>query len=127
MNLSLSITTTSGSARMQVAGDLVYETVDNMVDAVSQLLRQHPARTQLHLDLSALTFCDSAGLSGLLLVHRRSAQAGVRLHLEHRPEFLDRILDVTGTFEHLVTAAHSDAETGPQRRDPSAQEESRVR
>ncbi|OBI31071.1 STAS domain-containing protein [Mycobacterium sp. E2238] len=109
MNLFLSVATTERSACVQVSGDLVYETVDAMVDAAGQLLGRHPALANLHLDLSGLAFCDSAGLSALLLVHRHSCQAGVRLHLDHRPRFLDRILDVTGTFEHLVTAPASNA------------------
>lgn len=109
MNLSLDVTATGRSACLQVSGDLVYETVDAMIDAAGQLLTRRPAPAHLHLDLAELNFCDSAGLSGLLLLHRRSSQAGVQLHLDRRPRFLDRILDVTGTFEYLVTAPVSDA------------------
>lgn len=109
MNLSLNTTTSGRSACVRVSGDLVYETVDAIIDAAVRVLGQQPALAHLHLDLAELAFCDSAGLSGLLLVHRRSAQAGVLLHLDHRPRFLDRILDLTGTFEHLVTATVSDA------------------
>ncbi len=128
MNLFLSVATTGRSASVQVSGDLVYETVDAMVDAAGQLLGGQPALADLHLDLSGLAFCDSAGLSALLLVHRRSCHAGVRLHLDHRPRFLDRILDVTGTFEHLVTASHSDGGTAsPDRRGQNAPGETRVR
>ncbi|BBY01331.1 STAS domain-containing protein [Mycobacterium seoulense] len=128
MNLSVHVATTGPSACVQVSGDLVYETVDAMVAAVGRLLGQQPAPAHLHLDLSRLAFCDSAGLSGLLLVHRRSSQAGVRLHLDHRPRFLDRILDVTGTFDHLVAA--SDPESGaasPDRRGENAPGQTRVR
>ncbi|OBH15920.1 MULTISPECIES: STAS domain-containing protein [unclassified Mycobacterium] len=109
MNLSLDVTVTGRSACVRVSGDLVYETVDAMVDAADRLLSAVPSPAHLHLDLSGLAFCDSAGLSGLLLVHRRSCQAGVQLHLDQRPRFLDRILDLTGTFEHLVTAPRGDA------------------
>lgn len=128
MNLSLTIiSTTARSACVQVAGDLVYETVDNMVDTVAELLSQQATLKHLHLDLSALSFCDSAGLSGLLLVHRRSAQADVQLHLDQRPAFLDRILDVTGTFDHLVTASVAEGETSADHRGKDAAEESQVR
>ncbi|KLO37284.1 anti-sigma factor antagonist [Mycobacterium nebraskense] len=128
MNLSLSVATTGPSACVQVSGDLVYETVDAMVDAVGQLLSQQPALAHLHLDLSELVFCDSSGLSGLLLVHRRSCQADVHLHLDHRPRFLDRILDLTGTFEHLVTASSSEAGTAsPDRRGQNTPGETRAR
>jgi anti-anti-sigma factor len=65
----------------------------------------------LHLDFSELTFLDSAALSRLLMLHRRTSQAGVALHLDHRPQFLDRVLQVTGLFEHF-DLTRSDAETG---------------
>jgi len=68
----------------------------------------------VHLDFSGLTFLDSAALSGLLLIHRRTSQSGVQLHLDHRPRFLDRVLDVTGLFAHVVSL-DSEAETA----DPS--------
>lgn len=126
MNLSLSVATTARSARLHVAGDLVYETTDNLVDAVGELLSHHPALAHLHLDLSELAFCDSAGLSGLLLVRRRTYQAGVLLHLDHRPRFLERILDITGTFDHLVTTGAAEA-PGPDRRGQNAPGESGVR
>jgi anti-anti-sigma factor len=70
--------------------------------------------SDLHLDFSELTFLDSAALSGLLMVHRRTSHAGVALHLDHRPQFLDRVLQVTGLFDHF-DLIRSDAETS----DPS--------
>jgi anti-anti-sigma factor len=74
MNLRLTVTTTTRSACLRLAGDLDYETTGHFVEAVDRLLSQHPAH--LHLDLSELTFCDSAGLCGLLFVHRRTDRAG---------------------------------------------------
>ena len=55
----------------------------------------------LHLDFSELTFLDSTALPRLLMLHRRTSQAGVALHLDHRPQFLDRVLQVTGLFERF--------------------------
>ena len=111
MKLRLGSATATGSACLQVSGDLDYETTDDMVDTVGRLLSRHPGLAHLHLDLSGLDFCDSAGLSGLLLVHRRTCRAGVRLHLDHRPPFLERILDITGTLDHL-TSSYSGAVAG---------------
>ncbi|ORB71953.1 STAS domain-containing protein [Mycobacterium scrofulaceum] len=125
MNLSLNVASTGRTVRLQVCGDLVYETVDAMVEAAGRLLGQRPAPAHLHLDLGDLEFCDSAGLSGLLLVHRRSHQAGAQLHLDNRPRFLDRILDVTGTFEHLVASDGGTA--GSDHRGRKAPGETRVR
>lgn len=111
MNLSLTITTTARSACVCVTGDLDYQTIDDLVDTATQLLGQQAGLMNLHLDFGGLTFLDSAALSGLVLIHRRTSQSDVRLHLDHRPLFLDRFLDVTGLSEHLVTS-QADAETG---------------
>ena len=111
MNFSVTITKTGRSACVRVTGDLDYETADKVVEAASQLLALQVDLIDLHLDFSGLTFLDSAALSGLLLLHRRTTQSGVRLHLDHRPAFLDRVLQVTGLHGHFA-ASHSDAAAG---------------
>ncbi|HEX4394716.1 MAG TPA: STAS domain-containing protein [Mycobacterium sp.] len=114
MTYSLKISTEARSTCVRIAGDLDYETAGDLVEAASQLLaRQNPV-SDLHLDFSELRFLDSAALSGLLMLQRRASQAGVALHLDHRPQFLDRVLQVTGLFDHF-DLTRSDAETG----DPS--------
>jgi anti-anti-sigma factor len=113
MDLSLATTTTAQSATLRVVGDLDYLTIDDLVDTASQLLAQQVGLVNLHLDLSGLTFLDSAALSGLLLIRRRTTQSDVQLHLDHRPPFLDRVLHVTGLFQHFVSS-DSDAEAGDQ-------------
>jgi anti-anti-sigma factor len=102
MNYSLTVTTSARTACLQIAGDLDYETTDDFVEVASGLLAQRHDLCELHLDFSEMTFLDSAALSGLLLVHRRTSQAGVELRLDHRPQFLDRVLQVTGLFTHFV-------------------------
>jgi len=89
---------------MRLAGDLDYESIDELVDASSQILAQQGDLADLYLDFSELTFLDSAALSGLLLIHRRTSHSGLELHLDHRPLFLDRVLEVTGLFEHFITS-----------------------
>ena len=111
MTYSLTITTAARSASVRVAGDLDYQTTDDLVEAASLLLTEQNTVSDLHLDFSELTFLDSAALSGLLMLHRRTSQAGVALHLDHRPQFLDRVLQVTGLFDHF-DLTRSDAETG---------------
>ena len=108
MNFSVTISKTGRSACVRVTGDLDYETADEVVEAASQLLVRQVELIDLRLDFSALTFMDSAALSGLLLLQRRTTQSGVQLHLDHRPPFLDRVLEVTGLYDHFA-ASHSDA------------------
>jgi anti-anti-sigma factor len=111
MNFSVTTTETGRSAFVRVNGDLDYEIADEVVEAISQLLAQRGDLIDLHLDFSGLNFLDSAALSGLLMLHRRATQSGVRLHLDHRPAFLDRVLQVTGLYGHFA-ASHSDVAGG---------------
>lgn len=98
----MNVTPTTPSAYVRITGDLDYESVDELVTSASRLLAEHVELTELHLDFSELAFLDSAALSGLLLIHRRTSHAGVELFLDHRPAFLDRVLQVTGLFAHFV-------------------------
>jgi anti-anti-sigma factor len=102
MNLTSTFDPTASSAGLHVDGDLDYATAADFVDAVSQLIAEQPTLRSLHLDFTDLTFCDSAGLSALLAVHRRTSAAGARLHLDNRPLHLERILQITGVLDHLT-------------------------
>ena len=101
MHDSNQINTTRRSACLRLDGDLDYETTNDFVEAVSRLLAVEVGLADLHLDFNGLTFVDSAALSGLLIIHSRASQSGVELHLDHRPRFLDRVLQVTGLFSHF--------------------------
>ena len=78
---------------------------------VSRLLDGAPELRHLRLDCSEMTFCDSAGLSGLLQIHRRTSGAGVQLHLDDRPPHLERLRQSTGTLDHLIAACDGEADT----------------
>ena len=110
MTYSLTVTTSAQTATLHITGDLDYETSDDLVEVATQLVEQNTL-SDLHLDFRETTFLDSAALSGLLLVHRRTSETGVALHLDHRPAFLDRVLQVTGLFNHF-DLTRTDAETG---------------
>ena len=102
MNLTMTVDITNESACLQLVGDLDYVTTAAVVETVSRLLAEQSALRHLRLNCAELTFCDSAGLSGLLQIHRRTSSAGVQLHLDDRPPHLERILQITGTLEHLT-------------------------
>ena len=111
MNLTVTSDDTNRSASVRLAGDLDYVTTQYVVKTVSRLLVEQPALRHLHLDCAMLTFCDSAGLSGLLQIHRRLSNAGVQLHLDDRPPHLERILTITGTLEHLTAPCDFDTDS----------------
>ncbi|MFH0245566.1 STAS domain-containing protein [Streptomyces sp. HK10] len=101
-SFALAAETGPGTARLRITGDLDYETTEELVGAVRLHLGGRPAPDDLRLDFAALSTCDSTGLSGLLLIHRLTGVHGTRLHLDNRPSFLERFLDITGTLEYLT-------------------------
>ncbi|BCI53961.1 anti-sigma factor antagonist [Mycolicibacterium litorale] len=113
MNLTCFVDTAARSATVRITGELDAETTDEFVDAASRLLDGHPDLRALHFDCADLTFCDSVGLSGLLLIERRTSGAGVELHLENRPTYFDRILDITGILEFLTARSTVSAPAAP--------------
>jgi anti-anti-sigma factor len=120
MNLTLTVETSRTAAGIRICGDLDYVSTDHLVQTATRLLTDRPELKSLRLDFAELDFCDSAGLSGLLLIHRRTEQHDVQLHLDHRTGQLERILQITGTLGHLTALRHtrtelddeSDAEIG---------------
>lgn len=92
----------NGVLYAELVGDLAWGATDELLDAARAHLSSASAPSDIRLDCARLTLCDSLGLAALLAVHRDTTAAGVRLHLEHRPPFLDRLLLLTGTFEHLT-------------------------
>ncbi|BBZ59964.1 STAS domain-containing protein [Mycolicibacterium monacense] len=102
MNLTSSLDAADRSATVRIAGELDAETTSEFVDTASRLLETNPGLRALRLDCADMTFCDSAGLSGLLLIERRTTAAGVDLHLDNRPTYFERVLDITGILEYIA-------------------------
>ena len=87
---------------VRVTGAIDHESYDTLVDAVERHLVRHPGLRELRLDCAGLHGVDALGLSGILMVHRLTEGAGVRLRLDHRPARLERLLARTGTLDHLT-------------------------
>ncbi|MFG2606455.1 STAS domain-containing protein [Streptomyces sp. NPDC048514] len=85
-----------------VAGELDYDTGDDLVATFADHLGRHPGPREVRLDFRHLTWIDSAGLAALLMIHRRAGAVGAGLRLDNRPGFLDARLRLTHVFEHLV-------------------------
>lgn len=111
MNLSLTTASeTDRSATVTVAGELDFLTTNTLVDYVSELLTANETLDDLRLDCADLTFVDSAGLSGLLNIHRQTSPAGIQLHLDRRPPHLERLLDITGILNFLTATPGTSGE-----------------
>ncbi|MER5856826.1 STAS domain-containing protein [Streptomyces sp. NPDC059688] len=88
---------------VRVAGELDYDTSDDFVQTVVEHLASgQPPPRDVRLDFGGLTWIDSSGLSALLMVHRRTSATGATLHLDNRPEVLERILRLTNVLDHLT-------------------------
>ncbi|WP_078946095.1 STAS domain-containing protein [Streptomyces exfoliatus] len=90
-----------------LAGDLAWDSAEELLDAARAHLDPASAPTDLRVDCAGLTLCDSTGLSALLALHRLARAAGVSLHFDRRPPFLDRLLLLTGTYEHLTSRSET--------------------
>lgn len=106
--LSVTVEAGAGTARLRVVGDLDYDTGDELVRRAGECLATHPDLRELHVDCAHLRFCDSTGLSALLMVHRTAAAGNVRLHLDSPPAFLERILTTTGIRALFLPASPSE-------------------
>ncbi|MEU3661440.1 STAS domain-containing protein [Streptomyces sp. NPDC032940] len=92
------------SVRLALLGDLDYDNGDLVLEAVQRALREHDGVRELRLDCRELRAVDSTGLSVLLLMHRLARRDGIGFHLDAIGPALKRLLDITGTYEHLTTA-----------------------
>lgn len=93
------------SATVSITGDLDFSTTGALTGAVVKVLSGADVVRDLHLDFAGMEYCTSTGLAGLIDIHRQAATSGTRLHLDHRPDQLNRMLVLTGTLEMLTAEA----------------------
>ncbi|TWV31514.1 STAS domain-containing protein [Streptomyces misionensis] len=99
---SVEITEHPASCTVRIAGELDYDTSDELVEAVVGHLRGRPHTGEVRLDFTGLTWIDSSGLSALLMIHRATSALGAALRLDNRPGFLDHRLRLTDILDHLT-------------------------
>jgi anti-anti-sigma factor len=87
------------AARVRLCGELDIATVADLVRWV-ELLRLD-SRERLVIDLSAVTFCDAAGLGALTTLHASLRSDGRRLTLLNVPDAVRRIMAITGDDRDL--------------------------
>jgi len=87
-------------ARLEVAGEIDLATSDSLVDAV------HDAMTAdvqlLEIDVSAVTFWGSTGISALLRLRRTAHDEGKEVLLVNLNSWIERVLTITGLLEQLT-------------------------
>ncbi len=89
-----------GVARLVVVGEVDLSSAGALKGRALALLEDGPA--ELVLDMSGVTFCDSAGLNALFQVYARAEEKGARLTLQHHNAPVYRVLDATGATTVLA-------------------------
>ncbi len=85
----------TASATFAVTGELDLATASVLRDAATAALAERP--NVLTLNLAGVSFCDAAGLGGLLDLREHAGAAGVRLRVAAVSPAVQRVLDATGT------------------------------
>ncbi|MEU4775422.1 STAS domain-containing protein [Micromonospora sp. NPDC023644] len=93
----------AGRARLRLSGELDFDTAPELVAAAAELRRD--GYQELLFDLSAVSLCDSSGLSAFLTAHHGGTGA-IRL-CGVGPQ-LQQLLDRTGLAELLAVERAAD-------------------
>ena len=100
--LTIDVTGDSAAARLTVAGEIDSSSAPALRTRLDEVLDKGAA--ELTLDLTAVTFLDSAGLCVLAAAHRRSLRADVRLRVLASTRAVIRPMQITGLYDLLHVA-----------------------
>ncbi|MET1073322.1 MAG: STAS domain-containing protein [Umezawaea sp.] len=98
--LSWTVDRAPGRVVVAVTGALTVGTAPRLQDALLPLL----ADADVTVDLTDLTFVDSSGLTVFIAAYKAGTRHGTTATLSHVPDFLARVLRVTGLAQLLLTS-----------------------
>lgn len=107
----IDVTAQGSSVRLAVTGEIDSSTAPALTRSVDGVFEG--ALDQLTVDLCAVSFLDSAGLSALATAHRRCKERGVRLRVLASSRAVVRPLQITGLWQ-LLGAEQVDSPEGDQ-------------
>ncbi|MGW7051064.1 STAS domain-containing protein [Streptomyces sp. NPDC054887] len=90
------------TVHLALTGDLDYDTCGELLLQVRAALHDCEEAENLRMDCQELGVVDSMGLSTLLQIHRSACGKGISFHLLNIGPALERLLRLTGTFDHLT-------------------------
>jgi anti-anti-sigma factor len=79
---------------LRLAGELDLSTAPHLSERIDEVLGD--GRTTIVIDLHAVTFCDSTGMSAFIRGHHLSSAAGGSLRLTGAAGGVARVLKITG-------------------------------
>lgn len=80
---------------------LTFETVAKELARFNVLLKAQ-SHAKIHLDLSEVTSCDSAGLAFLIEIKRQTESTGARIIIEHMPQTVSSMAAFCGIEQLLL-------------------------
>jgi anti-anti-sigma factor len=98
-------TRVGGGRKLAVAGELDSGTQAALVRAFERAAVELEGG-EVELDLSALTFIDSAGLRAIIHIERTARERGLSLVVTPPPAPLTELLELTGLNDRLTLTAH---------------------
>jgi anti-anti-sigma factor len=90
-----------GVARLTLTGELTYAARRPVVRVVTDLLLAQPAPARIELDLSGVTFMNSAGMAVLVQLQRLTAPRGIEVALVGPPVAVVRPLKHSGLWHRF--------------------------
>jgi anti-anti-sigma factor len=102
-----------GVARLTVAGELADAARRPLVRIMTDLLLDHPGPERVELDLSGVTFMNSAGMAVLVQLQRMSAPRGIEVVLVNPGVAVIRPLQLSGLW-HRFPIDGAVAGSGPE-------------
>ena len=89
-----------GALVLSISGELDPVTADSVRDEVLELAREHRP-VELVLDLSAVSFMDSAGVRAVVELHHEQLRCDGRLSLVNIADAPRRVLQLSGLTDEL--------------------------
>lgn len=99
--LALHTRTTAAGPVVELTGELDYDSVYQLLELLPELTLR--AGEQLVIDLAAVTFCDSSGISALIAARNHALAARAAIALAAVPDHLSRILGIVGLDQVFPT------------------------
>jgi len=90
-----------GTARLTVAGELTDTARRPLVRVLTDLLLGQPAPARVELDLSAVTFMNSAGMAVLVQLQKLAAPRGIEVALVRPAHVVVRPLQLSGLWHRF--------------------------
>lgn len=97
--VSIEVVPSAGTTTIAIRGDLDLASVPQLHSCLTDLVNR--GETQIVLDLSAVTFCDSTALGVFAGAHRRLSAIGGLIELQRPPPALRHLLAVSGLDQVL--------------------------